>query len=385
MIPAGKGQGGARLFRDVVVAPTESVVGKRTRAEFQGGPLWPDFAGRVAVRHCRGTPPLPFDVAPTPPAQVDDGIEAAIWCGPICPHFGHGIADFAMRIADSAHRTDLPLLFSHWPGGGTRRPAWFDGILAQFGVPETRLLIRDAPIRVARLHVFPQAERIGGTAPAAAYLDLLDRVTPGDVDEALAGATVFVSRSRIHRLTLAGRIAGETWLDRAMAAAGAVVLHPETRPLAEQLRLYRSARRLVFSEGSALHALQLLGRIRAEVSVLVRRPGVRMAGRAIGARTGQVHWLEPLRGVVAGRGHEAGRPDASRALTLLDATALREAIGETTGLSLAPHWDEAAWEEAWRRDLSRWLRARAERVRGGPKEDDDAAAVRRSLEALGLG
>jgi hypothetical protein len=385
MASAETGQGGARLFGDVVVAPTESIIGNRARAEFQGGPIWPDFAGQVSVRHCRGTPPQPFDVAPTSPEHVEDHLPEAIWCGPVCPHFGHGIADFAMRIAESAHRTGLPLLFSHWPGGGTRRPGWFDGILAQFGVPEARLLIRDAPIRVARLEVFPQAERLGGTAPSAAYLDLLDSVTPGDRDDALAERTVFVSRSRVHPLRLAGRIAGEAWLDKAMAAAGAVVLHPEDRPLAEQLRIYRSARRLVFSEGSALHALQLLGRIRGEVSVLVRRPGIRMAGRAIGARAAALHWLEPLRGVVAGRGHAAGRPDGSRALTLLDAAALQAAIGEATGLSLAPHWDEAAWEMAWRRDLSRWLLARAQRLRGSPKEAEDAAAVRRSLEALGLG
>ena len=209
-------------------------------------------------------------------------------------------------------------------------------------------------------------------------------MTPGDTDPAFRGATVFVSRSRVHRLTLAGRIAGEGYLDEAMAAAGALVLHPETRPLAEQLRIYRSAARLVFSEGSALQPLQLMGRVRAEVSVLVRRPGTRMAEGAVSGRAATLHWLEPLRGVVTGHHRSGTGRDGSRAVTLLDGPALVAALGAATGLALAPHWDAARWERAWREDLRRWLQARQSRLRGTAHAEADAAVVARRLRELGL-
>ena len=381
---AGQGAG-YMAFRDVVVAPTESVIGRRTRAEFQGGPLWPEFDNRLHARHCRGPAPKPFDVAPTPPDEVADTLREAVWCGPVCPHFGHAIADFAMRIAESAHRFPaLPLLFCTWPGGAATPPPYFLGFLAQFGVAPHRVVLRDTPIRVGTLHVLPQAERLGGPPPRAEYLDLLDRCTPSDRDAELAEATIFVSRSRIHRDTLAGRLAGEAYLDEVLAAAGARVMHPETLPLDEQLRCYRSARRLVFSEGSALHAMQLLGRVRAEVSVLTRRPDLRMARAALRPRAAALHWVDATSGLLRGH-HRSGRGvDNSRALAVLDPPVLLARLGEATGLGLARHWDAARFAAASAQDVTRWVRARRLRLRGQAHAASDAAMVAAGLEALGL-
>jgi len=372
-------------FRDVVVLPTESVIGRRTRAEFQGGPLWPDFDNRVLARHCRGPTPKPFDVAPTPQGDVVDRLDEAVWCGPVCVHFGHAIADFAMRIAESAHRFPaLPLLFCTWPGGAAKPPPYFLGILVQFGVTPERMILRDAPIRVGTLHVLPQAERLGGPPPHAAYLDLLDRCTPSDRDADLAEATVFVSRSQMHRDTLAGRLAGEVYLDDVFAAAGVRVIHPEALPLAEQLRIYRSARRLIFSEGSALHAMQLLGRVRAEVSVLTRRPDLRMARTALRPRAAALHWVDATSGLLRGH-HRSGRGvDNSRALAVLDPALLLARLGETTGLDLARHWDAGRFAAVTAQDVRRWVRARRLRLRGQAHAASDAAMVADGLAALGL-
>ncbi len=375
-----------RIFHDVVVTPTDSIIGRREEAEFQGGPLWPDFEAQVEARHCRGLKPTPFDTAPAMPDRVSETLREAIWCGPVCPHFGHAIADFATRITEAAHQMPgLPLLFTIWRDHGGQRPAFFDGILAQFGVPMERVLLLDVPARAARLHVLPQAERLNGPRPRRAYLDLLDRHTPSDRDPDLAEATIFVSRSKVHPKTLSGRLAGEAYLDEVFAAAGMRVIYPEELPLAEQLRIYRSARRLVFSEGSAVHALQLLGRISAQVVVLNRRTGSRMARNALAARVDDPLWLDAVAGLVRGL-HRSGRGfDTSRGVAVLDAPVLLEQLGQATGLSLAPHWDTTRWDAAWRADVARWVAAREMAMQGGTHAAKDAEVVATCLEELGLG
>ena len=76
-----------------------------------------------------------------------------------------------------------------------------------------------------------------------------------------------VSVMSMHEL-VNDRIAGEPYLEDVLRRSWVRVLRPETVPLAEQLRNYRAATDIVFAEGSALHALQLLGRVDADVAVL---------------------------------------------------------------------------------------------------------------------
>ena len=51
-----------------------------------------------------------------------------------------------------------------------------------------------------------------------------------------------------------------------------------------QLQLYRRARVVIFSEGSAVHALQLLGHLDCDVVILVRRPGNQLAAASLEPR-----------------------------------------------------------------------------------------------------
>jgi hypothetical protein len=371
-------------FRNVIVTPTAAILHRPLPVEFQGGPAWPDFESQRAARHLRGKEAKPFDTAPdVPAAPPAESLAEALWCGPLCPHFGHAIADYGGRIAVSAHlRPGLPLLFSH--RGEEEAPPFFAGLLRQLGVEASRAVILRRPVRVGLLHVFPQAERLQGPAPDPAYLDLLQRHGAGDTDPELAGRTVFLSRSKVRADTLIGRIAGEAYLDEALRRAGVIVAYPEELPLAEQMRLYRSAGRLLFSEGSALHGLQLLGRIRAEVGVLVRRPGSRMAGNAVRPRAARLHWLEAMAGLVRGRRRDGVGFDVSRGLAVPDAAALQEVLGARFGIHLAPHWDAGEFRAAVLADLQRWRGARRALTarRGYPA--DDAAVVAQCLAELGL-
>jgi hypothetical protein len=375
----------AEIFTDIPVGPTESIVGRMAGDDYRGGPLWPDFTAQIAPRHCRRVEPEPFDAPPGLATAPEDQLDEAVWCGPVCFHFGHAIADFGMRILRSAvERPGLKLLFAHWPGGATQIPPFFTPMLAQFGVDPARALVVDRPMRVGRLHVFPQAERLHGPLPDPGYLDLLDRHTPGERDPLYAGRTVFVSRSRIRADNLIGRIAGEAYLDEVMRRSGVIVMHPESLPLPAQLRIYRSAARLIFSEGSAVHALQLLGRLEAEVTVINRRQRQRMAGNALKGRAPAVHWVDVGRGLVRGRRQNGTGFDVSRGVMVLDGAALCARLEQACGLDLRPQWDEAAWMATIQADVAKWVRGRGFYIARRNYPADDAAVVAESVAALGL-
>jgi len=336
------------MSRSVLVAPTQEILRRPAGAVFRGGPLWPMWPLRVAARQCRGVVPLPVDRAPRPvSAEARHG--EGVWCGPVCDHYGHAIADFGMRIAASAERfPDVPLVFCRGEDEGPP-PAYFWAILDQLRVPRERALVLSRPAAFERLHVLPQAERMGGGAPSAAHLDLMDRLT-GDARGAEKDLPVlYVSRAG----QLSGRLAGESYLDDALTAAGVRVFHPEFSPLPEQIAMYARARSLVFAEGSSVHTLQLMGRLGAEVSVLVRRPFARLAAASLRPRATRLRYLDALHGLVYGR-RPSGQRYRARGISVLREDKLMASFARL-GVDLAPVWDGAAFRAKRDADLHAWM------------------------------
>jgi hypothetical protein len=406
-----------RSFRDVLVHPTQEMRDP-DGAFFRGGPAWPRFASQILARHCHGLIPRPIDSKPLPawpqwpyfdprflvmfwpqlglapnlprqalreevdrladayaplPAQVTDRLEAGIWCGPIHLHFGETIAAWGMRIAGSGQIGDgLPLLFSLPPLRHIEPPPLFWDMLDHLQVDRRRALLIRAPTHIGRLYVIPQAERLYGGGPHRRHLALMDEITADpsiecDIDH------LFVSRAGMPD----GRFAGEFYLEEALAAAGAVVFRPETTELHAQLRLYRRARVLVFSEGSALHALQLLGHLGADLVVLVRRPGVRFAARTLRPRTRSLRYIEP-RGLVHGVSR-SGHPMRRGGITILDEARLIGGLN-SAGIDIGALWNTKAYTERRDADIAAWVDGRE----GPERHPDDRALVERGLRRLGL-
>ncbi|MBV9076996.1 MAG: glycosyltransferase family 61 protein, partial [Methylobacteriaceae bacterium] len=265
-------------------------------------------------------------------------------------HYGHMVADFAMRVAASADgRPDLPLLFSFWPKPGEEPPEFFWEIVDHLGGARARVKLVREPTRVGRLWVTPQAERLGGKGPSETHLDLMDRIVARHGSPVHDIDVLFVSRALLGD----GRLAGEAYLDAIFREAGGVVIHPETLPLARQLDFYRRAKRLVFSEGSAIHSLQVLGRLDADVTVLVRRPGARIAGPALRPRLRSLSYVDITAGSLHGLDGR-GRPQLDRALRLVDenrAAALLEQLGlDGQGL-----WRPDRYRDERLADIRRWI------------------------------
>ena len=343
-----------RSFRDVLVMPIEAF---HQGAMFRGGPLWPSYGLQLRARTGRGWLPFPRDAASAPAAPASE-LASATWVGPVSHHFGHAVADFGMRLAASAHADpSQPLLFAVSAIDPPEPPAFFWQILAHLNVDPARVVLAREPVLVRELHVFPQAERRGGPAPDPAYLDYLDAVA-APAPPADSPARVYVSRARLqshNRHFTVGQLAGEAYLERLLASSGVAVVHPEEITVAEQMALYRGARLLLFAEGSALHGLQLLGRVGADVAVINRRRGSRIAASSLKPRARSLSYILAIRGVIHGLMPD-GRPDRVRGIAVLEPSRLTRELARL-GLDLAPAWDRDAYLAQRDRDIEAWIAA----------------------------
>ena len=396
-----------RTFRDVVVHPTQELPHP---AAYRGGPDWPQFEAQILARHCWGAFPRPIDWRPHPaepewpyfdrarylnpqfsvrrrwrallpdtrPRQPDRNLAAldsGIWCGAVYEHFGVMIANYGMRLLASSRLDAMtPLVFSIFPIHDYEPEPFFWAMLDHFGIDRDRVMLIRKPVRFARLTVVPQAERPDGGAPSRRHLAAMDALTAAFPAAEPDHPAVFVSRSLLGR----GNFAGEPYLDEVMAAAGIHVFHPQNFDLHTQLSHYRRAPRLIFSEGSALHGLQLLGHIGADLTVLTRRPGSRLAAASLRPRVRALRYLDVVRGVVQGLNH-AGEAQPAKGISVLDERALIEGL-RSVGIDLAPFWDPLVFAERRDADIDAWIAERSALA----IHPDDGAAIESSLCALSL-
>jgi hypothetical protein len=361
-----------RTFQGIVVHETQSIL-DRANGFYRGGPDWPHFGVQIFARHCWGAVPRPFDSKPRPADRAPESAEEGIWCGAVGNHFGHFVADFGMRLASSSLLdAKTPLVFSAQAGEVTTSFFW--QIVDHLKIDRRRISIVSRPTRFDRLKVLPQAERRFGGGPSRRHLAMMGALTAPGVPIERDLPVVYVSRSHLPH----GRFAGEAYLDEALAGAGVTVFHPERVDLHEQLETYRRARRLIFSEGSALHALQLLGRIDADVAVLTRRRFSRIAAASLRPRATSLRYLRAMRGLIHGL-NAAGQPHRAGGVSILDEARLVAAFARV-GVDLGKTWGSSAFAEHRNADVSEWLAYRQALGAGA----DERRLVEKQMRALGL-
>jgi len=343
-------------FDDVVIVPYSDLLDRWREGEIhRGGPLWPDWERQTTARHNRGGRPI--DVRPADPSGPLAVAGPMAWAGALADAFGHQIADFSTRLLGTLQaRPDLPIAFASRPDLGyddlERAPAYARAILDWLGVPAQRVRIISAATRLAELFVAPQAEQLGGPGPGPDYLDTLDVLA----EQRLGGRTHDPGLLYVSRAGMEAHFAGEAYLEAMLRAVGTHVLRPESLPLSQQLRHYRDAETVVFAEGSALHALQLLGRVDADVTVLERRTGTRLAAENLAPRVGGLRYEAVTTGLLHGL-LPTGRVALPQGLALADPGGLRQVFA-ARGVPLEP-WDDVAWRAARDADVLRWAEAQA--------------------------
>jgi len=200
-----------------------------------------------------------------------------LYLGGVYNHFGHFVAESIHRAwawrqygQDCCGVVMLPKLKRFQTR--YRIPDYAKDLLGLFGLAERHLHFVTELTEVEELLV-PEPGSQLFLPPSEEYIRFLASL---DLPRHLAaqplpeGFTPKVMVSRQH-YRLYGAIAGLGALEQRLAQEGYFIFCPEQYPVATQLKVYLQAERLIFEEGSALHLLELLAEIKAEVLVIERR------------------------------------------------------------------------------------------------------------------
>jgi len=368
------------VFEDVTIAPYEELLdAPRGKSNHKGGPLWPDWDAQAFPRHCHMG--IPADTRPSTTQPSGVPIDEIAWGGAIVGHFGHQVADFSARLlATGRERSDLPIAFAARAGTAwtsvEEAPAFVGAILDWYHIEPHRRVLISEPTTALSLFVAEQAEQLGGPGPNEGHLDALDELTVRNLQGQPTShdGVVYVSRAAMH-----ARFAGEAYLESRLEAAGVRVMRPESMPLAEQIRTYQSAPVLVFAEGSALHTLQLSGRIEGSVVVLVRRNGATLGKWSLQPRTRDLRYVEVSDGIVCGL-LPTGAPAEMTGISLLSVEATIMAFGDL-GVDIGAGWNTQAFAQSTESDIRAWLADEPKRPEGAAERTSE---IVRRLEGHGL-
>lgn len=232
-----------------------------TGAAVAFGKCWRDSAQRTTT---------------TPPALEPVETLSGTWLygGLLYAHFGHFLCESTARL----WALDLP---------DTR----IDGVifLPKQRVPRMQRLLRPtqpwlamtgctlpvtAPMtatRVERLIVpeqgFGTGDMVAGRPEYRAYA----RRHFGAHIPAQGSPRLYISRSKL--FSKRGRILGEAYVERALAAQGYDIFHPQEHPIEVQVARYKAAREVISTDCSALHLAAFFAQPDDRVAIIARRPG----------------------------------------------------------------------------------------------------------------
>ena len=291
------------VLRNRLVLPFLDILkGAAGGSAYKGGPTHCAEALEPALRHFRGDRCIDDPVFPSEETLKRTPIKSGnwFWCGPLCHHFGHQIADFGSRVLVSSldWRSGYLLWMRQQHEHSSELLPGEHFILNYLNPAGKPVVIESEPISVKTLVVYPQQARMHAS-PTLAHLEALTllqlQLEPVDV-----APIVYISRSKVAPCTdssnLVGAYAGELAFEHILASKGVQVLYPENLSVQEQLKIYRSARSLVIAEGSAQHGLELLGFDQSKtVIVICRRPQTNEMRLPLKARFPSTEFVEVVR------------------------------------------------------------------------------------------
>ncbi|MES2144712.1 MAG: glycosyltransferase 61 family protein [Pseudomonadota bacterium] len=291
----------------------------------------------------RGRPML----APGPVPEVAQDLPGRwVWGGVLIGHFGHFLMESTGRLwaLDAVRGAIDGLVFV------ARRdvPA---GDLAGFHRDFLDLFCPGVPVRVITettqvetLEVPGQGFGIGALASGTdIFRDVMHRRFAARI--APRGAErLYISRSELGA-TL-GSVLEEKRIERALAACGYDIFHPQHHTLAEQIARYKAARQIVALDGSALHLFAMVGRKDQQVAMIKRRisNGLNMIIRHLAAFTGRAPLVLDVISRQWVRSDRGGADNFSFAE--LDFGKLAAALAEAGFIPNGLHWPELTNDEA---------------------------------------
>lgn len=291
-----------------------------------------------------------------------------LWGGVTVAQPGNFVAEHAPRLLFSARdRPNAKVIFVLRKNAAADDLSdWFWDVLAWLGIDRDRVeLVGEAPVSVERLTVFPQAEHLTGILddlPAPRSLDPTGLPSPEYLDalaENFESKGVAPIENEVVYVSRAGTpvpLGGESYLEQLLRNRGVCVIRPEDLSVAEQMRYFAGARRLIFAEGSALHFRQLIGYRPQRITVLQRRSGRQVARGPLEPRTDSLEYVNVVNGTVLGPfDKHTGIPVGYVALPHTDPSRLMDAF-RRIGIDLTADWDAEEFRTALRTDILAWAR-----------------------------
>ncbi|WP_298964745.1 glycosyltransferase 61 family protein [uncultured Methylobacterium sp.] len=203
-----------------------------------------------------------------PPGDVGRTLDDAIYGGLIWHNYGHFLAETIHRLWPcwtGQASSDAPILFHPTADRfeSILKNKYYGDILGYLSIDASRITLIDQPILCKNLAIPEQAKLLGHPADASYYEQF------GAIPvEASEKSRIYVSRGR-HLLN--GSYLGERIIEEKLAEAGFRVIYPEHLGIKQLVAMYRAADLIVFSEGSAIHVLEVAGKISAHVMIIARR------------------------------------------------------------------------------------------------------------------
>lgn len=194
------------------------------------------------------------------PAERERLDRTVIYAGFMFDHYGHFLFDSLQRLWICRERPDLPIA---WTDGVPAR-GWQRDLLAMLGVDNEIVDLRGRPT-LAREVILPEEGLRTAAFLREEHARFLGCVEPRPGD---GPAWVWLSRSMLSAKK--GRVAEDAALERALAARGWLIYHPQEHPLRDQVAVLGAARRIAGWSSSALHTILLLRAFGGRVDVLAR-------------------------------------------------------------------------------------------------------------------
>ena len=117
---------------------------------------------------------------------------------------------------------------------------------------------------------------------------------------------------------------------------------------------YLKAGTLIFSEGSALHGLQLLGRIKANVIVINRRPQSNLGLEDfLPDRVNSLNYIDSVKEIISSS-KITGLPALAFGISIIDHEKVLEEL-KKYGINLYKHFNYATYMKVLKKDISDWV------------------------------
>lgn len=140
---------------------------------------------------------------------------------------------------------------------------------AAMGLGDVPIRVAHKPTEVAELVVPGQGFGLGAiTDGTQIFRDFMHRRFGAGIAPE-GGEKLYISRALLGPSR--GSLLGEERVEKLMRAEGFDVFHPERHTIPQQIARYKAARKIVASEGSALHLYAFCGGPQTEVAILCRR------------------------------------------------------------------------------------------------------------------